>query len=165
MPEKAVLPQTHLIRYAPKTQDTWPVLSEMVAFKDPLTLDIGPPQGIFVCDRNSKICQKNRARTNLLNKTKTWQVYYCSSLYICHTTAMTALVEYGTRCLYEDTKFYSVLIVRSASWLKLKSSHFRQCCEENFYLCVRLMQNRIEIFSTAAKTTKSTATPLQTNGW
>ena len=37
MPEKAVLPQTHLIRYAPKTQDTWLVLSEMVSFKDPLT--------------------------------------------------------------------------------------------------------------------------------
>jgi len=41
MPEKAVLPQTHLIRYAPKTQDTLPVLSEMVAFKDPLTLGRG----------------------------------------------------------------------------------------------------------------------------
>jgi len=27
MPE-AVLPQTHLIRYTPKEQDTWPVLSE-----------------------------------------------------------------------------------------------------------------------------------------
>jgi len=43
MPEKAVLHQTHLIPYAPKTQDTLPVLSEMVAFKDPLTLDIGCP--------------------------------------------------------------------------------------------------------------------------
>jgi len=43
MPEKAVLPQTHLICYAPKTQDTVPVLSEMVAFKDPLILDIGYP--------------------------------------------------------------------------------------------------------------------------
>jgi len=41
MPEEAVLPQTHRIRYAPKTQDTWSVLPEMVAFKDPLTLDIG----------------------------------------------------------------------------------------------------------------------------
>ena len=41
MPEKAALPQTHLIRYAPKAQDTWSVLPEMVAFKDPLTLDIG----------------------------------------------------------------------------------------------------------------------------
>jgi len=30
---------------------------------------------------------------------------------------MTTLVEYGTRCLFEDTNFYSVLIVRSASWL------------------------------------------------
>jgi len=64
---------------------------------------------------------------------------------------MTTLVEYGTRCLYEGTNFYSVLIARSASWLKLKSSHFRKCCEENFYLCVRIMQNRMEIFSTAAK--------------
>jgi len=43
MPEKAVLPQTHLTRYAPNTQDTLHVLSEMVAFKDPLTLDIGCP--------------------------------------------------------------------------------------------------------------------------
>jgi len=41
MPEKAVLPQTHLIRYAPKAQDTCSVLPEMVAFKDPLTLAIG----------------------------------------------------------------------------------------------------------------------------
>jgi len=41
MPEKAVLPQTHLIRYVPKAQDTWSVLSEMAAFKDPLTLGIG----------------------------------------------------------------------------------------------------------------------------
>jgi len=46
MPEKAVLPQTHLIRYAPKKQDTLPVLSEMVAFKDPLTLDIGCPSSL-----------------------------------------------------------------------------------------------------------------------
>jgi len=68
---------------------------------------------------------------------------------MCHTKAMTTLVEYGTRCLYEDTNFFSVLIVRSASWLKLKCSHFRKCCEENFYLRVRLMQNHMEIFSTA----------------
>jgi len=107
--------------------------------------------GIFICDRNSNTCQKNRARTNLLNKTKIRQDYYCSSLYICHTKAMTTLVECGTRCFYEDTNFYSVLIVWSASWLILKSFHFRKCCEENFYLCVRLMQNRMEIFSAAAK--------------
>ena len=41
MPEKGVLPQTHLIRYAPKAQDTRSVLPEMAAFKDPLILDIG----------------------------------------------------------------------------------------------------------------------------
>ena len=38
---KILLPQTHLIRYTPKAQDTWSILPEMVAFKDPLTLDIG----------------------------------------------------------------------------------------------------------------------------
>jgi len=107
--------------------------------------------GIFVCDRNSNTCQNNRARTNLLNKTKIRQDYYCSSLYICHTKAMTTLVECGIRCFLEDTNFCFVLVVWSASWLILKSSHFRKCCEENFYLCVRLMQNRMEIFSTAAK--------------
>jgi len=46
MPEKAVLPQTHLIRYAPKTQDTLTVLSERVASKDPLTIDIGCPSNL-----------------------------------------------------------------------------------------------------------------------
>ena len=107
--------------------------------------------GIFICDRNSNPRQKNRARTDALNKTKIRQVYYCSSLYICHTKAMITLVKYGTRCLYEDTNFYSVLIVRSASWLKLKSFHFRKCFEENVFLCVRLMQNRMEIFSAATK--------------
>ena len=38
---KSLLPQTHLIRYAPKAQDTWSVLPEMVAFQDLHTLDIG----------------------------------------------------------------------------------------------------------------------------
>jgi len=46
MTERAVLPQTHLIRYAPKTQDTLPVLSKIVAFKDPLTLDTGCPSSL-----------------------------------------------------------------------------------------------------------------------
>ena len=41
MPEKNILPQTHLIRYEPKAQNTWLIFPEMVAFKDPLTLDIG----------------------------------------------------------------------------------------------------------------------------
>jgi len=39
--KKSVLLQTHLIRYARKAQDTYSVLPEMVAFKDPLTLDKG----------------------------------------------------------------------------------------------------------------------------
>ena len=41
MAEKAVLPQTQLIRYTPKAQDTLPVLPEMEAFKDPRALNIG----------------------------------------------------------------------------------------------------------------------------
>ena len=61
---------------------------------------------------------------------------FTSSLYIRHTKAMTALTQHGSRCLYVATDFYSVLIVRSASWLKLKSSHFEKCCEENF-ICER----------------------------
>ena len=120
----------------------------MVAFEDPLTLAIGYPSSLgssFVIEIQTHL------KRNLLNKTKIRQDYYCSSTHICHTKAMSTLVEYGTRCLYEDINFYSVLIIRSASWLILKSSHFRKCCEENFYLCVRLMQNRMEIFSTAAK--------------
>jgi len=46
LPEKAVLPQTHLIRYVPKAQDTWSVLPEMVAFKDPLTIDKRYPSSL-----------------------------------------------------------------------------------------------------------------------
>jgi len=40
---------------------------------------------------------------------------FTSSLYIWHTKAMTAVVEYETRCLYKTPNFYSVLIVRSVS--------------------------------------------------
>ena len=47
--------------------------------------------GIFIFDRNSNTCPKNRAIMNLLNTTKIKQDYYCSSLYICHTKAMTTL--------------------------------------------------------------------------
>jgi len=141
MPEKAVLPQIHLICYAPKAQDTWSVLPEMVAFKDPLTLDIG----YLSCLGSSFVIEiQTHARKIGLericwNKKKIRQVY-------CHTKAMTTLVEYWTSCLYENSDSYSVLIVWSASWLKLKSSHLRIFCEENFYLCVRLMQNLVEYF-------------------
>jgi len=151
--KKNVLPQTHLICYATKAQDTWSILSEMAECKDPFTLDIGYLSSLgssFVIE-----IQAHAGRIGLKricwNKTKIRQVYYCGSLYMCHTKAMVTLVENGTRCLYEDTNFYSVLIVQSASWLKPKCSHFRECCEENFYLRVRLMQNHMEIFSTAAK--------------
>jgi len=40
---------------------------------------------------------------------------FTSSLYIRHTKAMSALVEYGTRCFYKTTNFYSDLIILSAS--------------------------------------------------
>jgi len=46
MPEKAAWPQTHLIRYAPKAQDTWLVLPVIVAFKDTLTVDKGYPSSL-----------------------------------------------------------------------------------------------------------------------
>jgi len=46
MPEQVVLPQTHLIRYAPKARDTWSVLPEVVKFKDPLILDKGYPSSL-----------------------------------------------------------------------------------------------------------------------
>ena len=136
MPEKAVLPQTHLIRYATKTQDTWLVLREIVAFKDPLTLDMGYPSSLrssFVIEIQARARRIGLERI-CWNKTKIRQVCYCSSLYICLTKSMTTLVEYRTRCLFEDTNSYSDLIVRSASWLKWKSSHFRKCCKENFYI-------------------------------
>jgi len=153
MPKKAVLPRTHLIRYATKTQDNWLVLPEIVLFKDSLTLDIGYPSSLgssFVTEIQARARRIGLERI-CWNKTKIRQFYYCSSLYICHTKAMTTLVEYGTRCLFEDTNFYSVLIVLSASWLKRKSFHFWKCCEEMFYLCVSLTQNHMEIFSTTAK--------------
>jgi len=38
---------------------------------------------------------------------------FTSSLYICHTTAMTALAEYGTMCLYKATNYYFVMIIGS----------------------------------------------------
>jgi len=40
---------------------------------------------------------------------------FTCSLYICHTKAMTALVEYGTRRVNEAINFYSVMVVRFAS--------------------------------------------------
>jgi len=40
---------------------------------------------------------------------------FTSSLYMWHTKAMAAPVEYGTRCLYKTTNFYFVQMVRSAS--------------------------------------------------
>jgi len=122
MPEKAVLPQTHLIRYAPKAQGTWSVLPELVAFRDPLN------------------------HPNLLNKTKIRQVYYCSSLYICHTKAMITLVEYGIRCLHENTHFYSVLILRSASWLKLKVLIFGNDAKRTFICVSRLCRSTWKYF-------------------
>jgi len=67
MPEKSVLPQTHLIRYALITQDTW-----CFARNGSIQRSLYPWHrlsfkfGIFICDRNSNTCKKNRARTDLL---------------------------------------------------------------------------------------------------
>jgi len=75
----------------------------MLGFKDPLTLDEGYPSKIWaltvVCDRNSNTCWKNRARTNLLKQEEKLG-RFTSSPYVCHTKAMTALVECGIKCLY-----------------------------------------------------------------
>jgi len=83
---------------------------------------------------------------------------------------MTTLIEYGTRCFYENTNFYSVLIIRSAS--RLKSSHFRKCCKENFYLCQAYAEAHGSIFnysksvckSFKAKSAKTAVTPLLIRG-
>jgi len=68
MPEKAVLPQTHLIRYAPKTQDTWHrfVRNGSIQRAPHPWHRLSLKFGIFICDRNSNACQKNRARTDVL---------------------------------------------------------------------------------------------------
>jgi len=42
--------------------------------------------------------------------------------------------------ILHTSDFYSVLIVRSASWLKLKTSHSRKCCEDSF-ICDRLRKS------------------------
>jgi len=80
----------------------------MVAFKDPLTLDIG-----YLSILGSSFVIEIQAHARRIgleqickNKTKIRQFHYCSSLYICHTKAMTTLAEFGTRCLYENTNFY-----------------------------------------------------------
>jgi len=50
---------------APKAQDTWSVLPEMVAFKDPLTLDIG-----YLSSLKSSFVIENQAnaRTEVCNR-------------------------------------------------------------------------------------------------
>jgi len=65
MSENAVLPQTHLIRYVPKTQDISFVLPEVVAIKDLLHPwhKLSLKFGIFICDRNSNICQNRGSQT------------------------------------------------------------------------------------------------------
>ena len=69
---------------------------------------------------------------------------FISSLCICRTKAMTVSVEYITGCLYQATTFHSVLIVPSASSLKVKSSHFRKCCEKNF-ICDHLRKSCVTV--------------------
>jgi len=121
----------------------------MVAFKDPLTLDIGCLSSLgssFVIEIQAHARRMGLER--ICYKTKIRQIYYSSSLYTCHTKAMTTLVEYGTRCLYENNNFYSVRIVRSASLLKMKSSHFRKCCEEELLsMCHAYAESHGNIFN------------------
>ena len=51
----------------------------------------------------------------ILNKWEFRDEYVQTIKCLLHNKAMITLVEYGTRCWYEDTNFYSVLIVRFAS--------------------------------------------------
>ena len=89
---------------------------------------------------SAEIISQQIYSTELLLKQDEKLGRFTGSLYICHTKAMTAPVEYGTKCLYYATNYYLALIVWSAPWLKLKSSHFRKCCEENF-ICDRLRKS------------------------
>ena len=176
MPKKAVLPRTHLIRYATKTQDNWLVLPEIVLFKDSLTLDIGYPSSLgssFVTEIQARARRIGLERI-CWNKTKIRQFYYCSSLYICHTKAMTTLVEYGTRCLFEDTNFYSVLIVLSASWLQTEKFSFLEMLRRDVLsVCQSYAESHGNIFNYSktvcmtfkTKSAKSTVTPLLKRGW
>jgi len=43
---KGLFAQTHLVRCAPKAQDTLSIFPEMEAFKDPLTFEIGYPSSL-----------------------------------------------------------------------------------------------------------------------
>ena len=57
-------------------------------------------------------------------------------LYICYAKAMTAPVEYGTKCLYYATNFFSVLIVQSTSWLIWKVIIFRNAAKRTLSVTV-----------------------------
>jgi len=74
----------------------------MVAFKDLLILNIDYPSSLgssFVIETQTHGRRIGLARTNLLKQDEKLAGLLVS-LYICHTKAMTALVEFGTRCLY-----------------------------------------------------------------
>jgi len=97
-----------------------------------------------------------------------------TTLYMCHTKAMTTLVEHGTRCLYEDTNFYSVLIVRSDILIKTEifsfSKMFRRdvlsACQANTDSHRNIFNHSKTVCMTCkAKSAKSTVTPLLTHGW
>ena len=113
-------------RFAPNTPD--PVcakdtrrlrptrFAEMVAFKDSLTLDISCPSSLGPSFEVEIQTHVRRIEVQRICSTRRKLGRFTTVVaHTCHTKVMTTLAEYGTGCLYEDTNFYSVLIVRSAS--------------------------------------------------
>jgi len=120
----------------------------MAAFKDPLSLGyLSSLWSSFVIEIQTH-ARKIGLERICKNKTKIRQVYYCSRLYICHTKAMTTLAEYGTKCLCEDTKFYSVLIVRSAILIKTEEFSFAEMLRrELLSVCQAYAESHGNIFN------------------
>jgi len=58
------------------------------------------------------MCEKNRARTNLLKQDEKLG-RFTSGVYICHTKAMTALVEYGTRWCFNSGQNFKTQVSAS----------------------------------------------------
>ena len=123
MPEKAILPQTHLIRYAPNKQDTWSVFPEMVAFKDPLSLDslnIGYPSSLecsfllevqahgreIGLEQGWEICGPRKHSGKMF---KTWN-------FIQVMTVIQELLPFPLPCFYLHLKVRLLLNVAFSEW-------------------------------------------------
>ena len=123
---KAVLSHIHLIRCEPKTQDTWPVLSEWVAFKDPLIIDIGYPSSFrssFVIEIqiHARIVWSNYrpagrmwpatvfsvARGSIQENVQIWNLWKNVRGYIC----LTELLELDKMHLCKNKEWYLLCVL------------------------------------------------------